>query len=151
MNSIIEVEHIGNDVLQLPIKVIKNSNPLWLKPESGGLWTSPINSSCSWRKWCENENWKTNLLSHSFHIHIRTDCLCTIDSYDTLIKKLVHTGIMKPRSIDFEKLSNLYDGIWLTKNGLLETSFPGEYTMYSWDCETILLFSSNPIVDLKSK
>jgi hypothetical protein len=42
--------------------------------------------------------------------------------------------------IDFEKLSQNYDGIWLTEQGNGETHLSFPYNLYSWDCESILWF-----------
>jgi len=43
-------------------------------------------------------------------------------------------------AIDFEKLSQAYDGIWLTEQGNAATRLSFPYNLYSWDCESILWF-----------
>jgi hypothetical protein len=59
------------------------------------------------------------------------------------------TGIQLPSmnlphyaTIDFEKLSQDYDGIWLTEQGNAAVHLPwiSEHDLNSWDCECILWF-----------
>ena len=45
--------------------------------------------------------------------------------------------------LDFEKISEEYDAIWLTVNGEHETRWSQPQNMYGWDCETVYFMNSN--------
>ena len=128
-----------------PNKFKKIINSKFVKP-TGGLWTSPINSSYGWKEWCESENYGD--LSSNFLINFKGNCL-QIDSLEDL-KNLTLTvdndyDIFSNRFIDFEKcLNDGIDAIWLTETGQNETrwSIPN---LYGWDCECILILNADKL------
>lgn len=143
------VEHFGNDTLQ-PILPVKNVS-CWNKPE-GGLWTSPAECAYSWKDWCLAEKFRLELLDKSFRLDITIENMLLIDSYCDFQEKVVDSGFIKidiPSvhipTIDFESLAGKYDGIYLTMNGQRETHFGYPYSIYGWDCETVLLFNNKAI------
>lgn len=145
------VEHCGNDHLE-PIRPICEI-PItgYSKPESGGIWTSPVDSVNGWREWCENENFNVCKLEKSFRLEVSTNNLLVIDSYDNFWREMLRSNIMKIGAywlpvIDWGKLVNLYDGIWLTARGESETRYCSPYSLSDWDCETVLLFNEKPII-----
>lgn len=154
MIQTIEVEHCGNDHLE-PIWSIHTKPILGFpKPKRGGLWTSPIYSENSWRKWCEREDFHLERLNKSFRLEIDTSNLLIINSLDDLTQKMVHPHIMEldPSGfpyINWERLVNLYNGIWLTARGEAETRYSHPYSLYGWDCETIFLFNEKPIIKIR--
>lgn len=143
------VEHFGNDKLQ-PITPVKNAN-YWVKPEKGGLWTSPVNSCFSWKDWCIIESFNLSNLEKSFKLDITVDNLLVIDSYKDLEEKMINTHLIRTvltgvSEVDFEAMSLCYDGMWLTMNGQKETRFAHPFHLYGRDVETVLLFNEKPIV-----
>lgn len=149
------VEHIGNNQLH-SISPVKNV-PYWNKPE-GGLWTSPTESDYTWRRWCIDERYSLESLKWNFMLDVNVSNILMIDSVEDLYHKVVEKGFMLQLNrdllvftLDFEALSAKYDGIWLTTKGEHETRFSEPYSLYGWDCESVLLFNENPIVEVIEK
>ena len=44
------------------------------------------------------------------------------------------------RYLDFEKIAENYDAIWLTEKGMQETRWSNP-DLYGWDCETFLILN----------
>ena len=150
MKQEIEVEHFGTSSLKQIEPISLTSVYGFPKPRRGGLWTSPVNSCHSWKRWCENEEFHLERLNKSFRLKINTSNLLIINSLDDLIEKMVNPKLMwvdesESVHINWEQLVNLYDGIWLTDNGECETRFSHPYNLYGWDCETVFLFNDKPI------
>lgn len=144
------VEHCGNDHLE-PIFSISDNGYGGFKPESGGLWTSPVNSVNSWRKWCERKGNNIRSLEKSFRIEISTKHLLIIDSYGDFMYKMVFPHILELDYLCFpfihwDRLVSQYNGIWLTARGEEEIRCCYPYTLGGWDCETVLLFNEKPII-----
>lgn len=147
------VEHCGNDHLEPISSICEISVPGFPKPQGGGLWTSPIDSEYNWRKWCEIENFNIGYLEKSFRMEVSTKNLLVIDSYYDFSLKMLHSNIMTIGKyslpvIDWKKLVSQYNGIWLTARGEAETRYTHPYSLYGWDCETVLLFNSMPIINV---
>lgn len=94
-SKIIEVEHCGNDHLDPIHSICEIPVHGFSKPQSGGLWTSPIDSEYSWRKWCLREDFHAWQLEKSFRLKVDTSRLLIIDSLEDLIRKMVHPHIME--------------------------------------------------------
>jgi hypothetical protein len=124
-----------------PVKNIKFCKP------SGGIWTSSLGLSTSeWINWCEAEHFHTS----------PTDLWMLYPLYDAKIYEIdgiydLHKVIeMFPakndlmygevRHIDFEAMSNVYDGIHLTSKGQQDTRWSTPYDLYGWDVESTLWF-----------
>lgn len=153
MQQIIEVEHCGNDHLEPIYSICEIPVCGFTKPRNGGLWTSPIDSEYSWRKWCLREDFRVWQLEKSFRLKIDTSQLLIIDSLDDLIQKMVHPHIMQMDKyglscINWGQLVHMYNGIWLTTRGMMETYCSYPYSLYGWDCETVFLFNKKPIIEV---
>ncbi|MCM0314257.1 hypothetical protein [Bacteroides fragilis] len=151
------VEHFGNTELH-PISPIKNSEISYYKPASGGLWTSPVCSKYKWRDCCIDYEW-LNKIQNSFELNISTERILVIDSCrdfinvakERIISFNLDSGLIDvPKGyipsfkfLNFEELAKCYDGIWLTYKGVIET----QSYLSGWDCETVLLFNENPIIN----
>ncbi len=140
-------------------EVIQNKGSI--KP-LGGLWTSPINSTHSWKHWCHRERFRrcrkhesfTLSLKENARIYIIDSCL-DIDKMPVLKQGedwFILSKIMcRP---DFEELSKNYDAIWLTERGERTTRYPylgDRLSFYGWDCETVLILNKEVIILHKSK
>ena len=132
------------------IKSVKNRP--FIKP-FGGFWTStytPNNEHPSdWARWCSSEmpdkfNKKAIILT------VKKDAkIFIIDSLDDvkiLKKKYPYNYSMKCLCIlDWEKISQDYDGVAITSKGQWETRMPRDMkdmglSLYGWDCESTLWF-----------
>ena len=129
--------------LFMPIK-----NHYWNKP-SGGFWTSPINSHYGWRDWNEHSEFRKCTIENSCTIVLKPSVrIYIIDSIKDLIRystvKCKWSGALY---LDFERMSKKYDAIWVTTKGLMETSDIGYvYSLYGWDCETVLILNKKVII-----
>lgn len=129
---------------------IKNPKPLWVKPYSGGLWASPIDSKFSWKDWCESEQFELDRLKTSFIFDLSPKAkVLEIKGISDIEKaekqKLIiryNTAIPLIRYvIDFEKIKKKgYDVILFVEND--ETHFP----LYGWDCDSILVLNKKVII-----
>lgn len=84
-------------------------------------------------------------------MEVSTKNLLVIDSYYDFSLKMLHSNIMTIGKyslpvIDWKKLVSQYNGIWLTARGEAETRYAHPCPLYGWDCETVLLFNSMPII-----
>lgn len=155
VSQIIEVEHCGNDHLEPIYSICEIPVPGFPKPQNGGLWTSPVDSENSWRKWCERESYNIGQLQKSFRMEVSTKHLLVINSFDDLLIKLVRPGIMNMDYstlpvINWKRLVAIYNGIWLTTRGETETRYIRPYNLYGWDCETVFLFNKKPIIQIST-
>lgn len=139
--------------------IIPIENRISNKP-FGGIWTSPydLNRGSDWIQWCISEEY------HEYHENdditfielIDESRLVFIDSYqqfiDTINKFTFKVQIVASSYIylDFERLSCYFDGIYLTRQGLRETTsyYPPKLSksdLYGWDCESVLIFKNESI------
>lgn len=131
-----ELIHYGSQVYDgNKFKEIKNS---WTKP-NGGLWTSPVDSLYGWYDWCKSENFRDCNIENSFRLKLNIGAkICKIDTLEDLLNLPIYKTY--PRYLDFEKISLIYDCIWLTVNGQYDTRY-SEPNLYGWDCESVLLLN----------
>lgn len=143
----------------------KWENPVngnWIKPRSGGLWASPVESSWSWKDWCEAENFYDKPFSEveyfDFSLSEHANVYEINSVYDLKRFKygrvegldLEHGIKTFPRYIiDFEKASEEYDAIFLTTIGESTTRYSDPYSLYGWDCESILILNKEIIEDIE--
>lgn len=140
------VIHYGSTKYE-PSKVYPIKNHSLNKPR-GGLWTSPLNSSHSWKDWCTREEFRECKRNESFMLKFKPDAkILIIDSYIDLEKLPVKSVNLKFRwyQIDFQRLSKKYDAIWLTENGERDTRWSDPLSLYGWDVETIFVMNNKKI------
>ena len=121
---------------------IKNG---WRKP-LGGLWASPLHSKWGWYQWCKAEEWEMRPLSLKFKFKLKDESnVYVIDSLLDLVKcQMTKESVSDGFSIDFEKVAQEYDAIFLTENGERETRY-SKPTLYGWDCESLLVLNKKAI------
>ena len=147
--------------------VIKN-NKYNIKP-SGGLWTSPKESKYGWIDFCRDENYyKSGGFRTGFEFQLKPNSkVYIIDTFFDLIqipykiKDPLYSGISYHQNfIDYEKMAEEYDAIWLTDNGERDTRLPemnGLFdfdgcviNLYGWDCESLLILKKDCIINIKN-
>lgn len=127
---------------------LKNRLPK-LKP-SGGFWTSSLREDriSEWIQWkLDNEYYKPGSVEtvwliepavESINLYSITDKSDLMEITQEYRKNSMNTWV-----IDFEKLSESYDGIWLTKEAKPEVTTYPEPVLSGWDVECTLWFSDN--------
>lgn len=144
---------LGIDTIDLnKFQKIKNSRSR-NKP-IGGLWTSPVNSEYGWKDFVESESYKKDrYLNDCVLISLKDSAkIFKIDSNQDFKEapkrstEIGETDWYPPiKYLDFEKLAEDYDALWLTYNGVKDLSyFDGDLLigdLYGWDVETVLLFN----------
>ncbi|WP_339061761.1 hypothetical protein [Tepidibacillus marianensis] len=156
INVSIQLNVLSGEINPTKMNPIKN-NLSALKP-SGGLWTSSYDPfiGSDWVQYSfqvggfrvpDNETWDGYLLYPNKDVRIYT-----IDSYkdlESLMKQYrVKSKLKFPNfyarrvnySIDFEKISQEYDAIHLTKKGHLLTKKSYPYNLDGWDVESTIWF-----------
>ncbi|GBF10918.1 hypothetical protein [Tepidibacillus sp. HK-1] len=147
---------LNGQVTPLKMKTIQNDFTS-IKPK-GGLWTSNYvpEIGSEWVQYSfkvggprvpDSDVWEGSLLYPN-----RTSRLYVIDRYQDLERlmhwfgvknKLKNPSFYSPRldySIDFEKMSQYYDGIHLTKRGQIRTQTSYPFNLDGWDVESTLWF-----------
>lgn len=146
------VIHYGS-IKYIPELVYSVKNDL-SKPR-GGLWTSSINSSHSWKSWCEMEDFREcdELNSFKLRFHSTSKILLIDNIKDFKALPIINFG-GKFKTIDFESISKKCDAIWLTERGERETRYPewmtnvsksddpSDVSLYGWDVETIWVINN---------
>jgi hypothetical protein len=133
------------------------NSTMFVKPEAGGLWTSPITDvdytgeiiSTEWTEWCHSENFDlkqcTNFLEIApnrdacvLHINGRDDLLAIHDVYGLTGKYIAHWAVL-----DWERMvGDGWDAFYLTGRGEAETRF-ADPSLYGFDVATVLWLSPN--------
>jgi hypothetical protein len=126
----------------------------WIKPGTGGLWSSPVDSKWGWKDWCEAEDYDTDLLDEPyFEFSLKEDSnIYVINSvHDLKFFKYCNLSDHYRRCvIDFERAAREYDAIFLTMQGEQETRYSDPYSLYGWDCETLLVLNKDSMIDIKN-
>lgn len=145
-------KHDGGLERDLMVPVRNGPRGVTLKPETGGLWTSPADSEWGWEHWCRSE--QMQWLKDRYVLTVEPDVrLLLIDSEADLMGLWHHyhlpdviVGPYRYRVLDFEAMAAEWDGLWLTEHGFHRTRWVGlgsDLWMVGtsgWDCETILWF-----------
>lgn len=141
--------HYGDTSYSLE-KFQKITDEGWVKPR-GGLWTSPLKSEWGWRDWCNAENFRECKREDSFLLKLNEDSrIYIIDSVEDVRKAPVKTlGYMNRMTINFEILSQDYDALWLTRKGESETRWEEVYSLYGWDCESVLILNPHSVTQVE--
>lgn len=150
----LEVIHYGNSIYKSEeFKPILNQ--MFIKP-LGGLWTSPVISTWSWRDWCASQEYGECIQENSFNLKFNKDAkILIIESYQDLEEivkdyRILSDPLLKFFTIlDFEKLRESCDAIWLTEEGQRQTHLSTPLSLYGWDCESILIMNSDCCYQVK--
>ncbi len=143
------VHHGANGFDETKWNDIRNEN--YRNKPVGGLWTSPVDSKMSWFDWCEEADFSTGDNSLSFEIDISGSKILQIDSIDDFDEYKIYThdeiGQVDNGSIDFEKIAEKYDCLFVTEKALKESIFTfTEINLYGWDCETVVIMNKELIL-----
>lgn len=137
------------------------------KPASGGLWASPYISTdevnpyypylSDWERFCATECKDYPEYRNYYSIfEINSDNIALIDSFDDYLKLINECPhiFYDYIGLNFEKISQKYDAIYLTKKGQLECNkldptivhyngkkYEDQCALHSWDCESLLIFN----------
>ncbi len=126
------------------------------------LWTSPLHSKHSWERWTQREDAKSYIENRPvWRITLADDVsIYKIDSYSDLARLIVECGGFNPlgsgwpaKYPDWAEVFKRYDAIWLTEEGEYSTRLTGwdgdsPYTLYGWDCETVLIMRSRAVANV---
>lgn len=118
-----------NNELMLPIKNRLHSKAL------GGMWTSTLNNEGSdWIKWCLLEGYDLKPNKRSWILRPSGGNLLLINSLDDFerLYKTFSYSINTFQMLNYERMAQEYDGIHLTKKGLINTYSK----LWGWDCES---------------
>jgi len=128
--------------------------PYIKKPARGtGLWTSTWREETqdsAWIEWCcgngfgepYKENWHILTPPENtklFVVDSMMDFHRLLRYYGYEDEKMKSYGMHRTH-IDFERMIQEYDGIWLTEQGNTETHLSDPDDLNYWDCESILWF-----------
>lgn len=126
-----------------------------------GLWASTYlvdgDVKSDWHRFLL-DNMRENIQTDAIIFKLKENVnICIINSYDTLAKVTEKYKLNKEDNeelnvlmksefyinksfIDYEKLSEDYDGLYVSKQAIIETKHPfAKYSLNTWDVETLLL------------
>ena len=121
---------------------------LFVKPY-GGLWASPVDACFGWKDWCRDSRFRVCDDNNSFTFTLSDKArVLVIDTNDKL-KDLPQIEDEYALSmwclLDFEKLEEEYDAIEL----VLSADSRLYWSLYGWDCDSILVMNPNVVVEEK--
>lgn len=134
---------LGNAFDPRKFKPVTNRD--FVKP-NGGLWASPVRSKYGWKHWCKAESF--GKLDTSFTYWYQGNVLVINSRLDAMEMPWYAPydlpSLMYP---DYEALAKMgVDAIHLTINGQHETRLTVDYSMYGWDCESVLIINPDGII-----
>jgi len=133
--------------LMLPV-VMPEFVSNYTKPRIGGLWTSPAGSEYGWEDWCQDN--EMEWLADRYVLTVEgSPRMLVIDAPEALERAWKNYGRQRDwgdrseytdRDLDYSRIAQDYDGVWLTTEGHLSTRMALGLNTYAWDCETVLWF-----------
>ena len=121
-----------------------------------GFWASPIDAKKGWRDWAESESFRYYDEDNCFKFKMKDPSkIFYVDSFDAYNNLVGNYGIRKsddfrldrynPYYIDFEKMvADGWDGLEISLS-----EFPPLYhLLFTWDCDSILIFNSDSICEI---
>lgn len=144
----IEYIHYGSDKFNKEkFEAIKN-RPELVKP-TGGLWGSRIDSTRSWKRWCEENEFELQRLTQSFKFRLKPEAKVLIIDSQSKLKGLPEVKNILGRSawklLNFEELAKEYDAIEV----LLSSDGKLYWDLYGWDCDSIIVMNPEAIEIIK--
>lgn len=134
-----------SDVREVDFIPVRNRD--YFNKPYGGLWTStyrPETNDSEWVAWCRDEKFGNvddqtwHLLTPKTNVNIYT--IDTLNDLCELLQKYhVENNKTHLQYLDFEAISQVYDGIRLTSTGQWRTRLTTP-DLYGWDCESTLWF-----------
>lgn len=130
------------------IEPVRNN---WTNKPDGGLWLSPLSPDgvrTVWQEWCAKIGMPGLCGEVATRVEVRHDSrFLIIDSYRDLAVAAERWGRHDTFGFsddtvlfDFEKLSQSFDGVYLTAKGEVETRFSKPH-LYGWDFESVLVLN----------
>lgn len=140
--------HYGNKYFDKN-KFDEIQNDGWNKPV-GGLWASRVDAKFGWEHWNEEQQFRPCLEENSFKFKLKEDTrILVIDNIEILESLPKLKGMDEWSStitfLDFEELIKEYDAMEL----LISECGALYQIMYGWDCDTMLVFNSDKIIELE--
>lgn len=144
-------------------KFKKVTNNYFFAAPFGGLYAATydprLKYKTEWNRYCKNNN-----LEYKKHIifELKKEAkIYVIDSQKDLIDLVELVGKVKNNCMDigfqivpdFEAAAKLYDAIYLSHNGQIETNIPKsnrQYNLYEWKTETLYLMNYDIIKGWKT-
>lgn len=130
------------------------NSPAFVKPEGGGLWTSPVTAAAdteegeilgtAWTDWCRSENYGTEHYTdfleiapvsafHGLIVDGVVDLAAIHAEYGMPLESAADWAVL-----DWERMAlDRVDAVYLTDRGQAETRF-GRPSFYDWDCASVL-------------
>ena len=155
---LISVKYVcyGNGIWD-PEKWVDVKTGEWIKPRTGGLWSSPVDSEWGWIDWCKAEDFHTELLENSPHFTFSLSQSSKVYNIDTPadLRRFKYSHLNFDSSfprfyIDFEEAAKEYDAIFLSATGESSTRWSDPYSLYGWDCETLLVLKKEVIINIEN-
>ena len=130
----------------------------WGTKPHGGLWTSPVDSTYGWGKWCKDNEFKARSLTCWFDVRF-TGTVLVIDGEEDLNllpwpNKSTNNALLKfSFDIGSPSFASLVlseiDAIHLTVEGEQETRYTMPRNLYGWDCESVLVMNPASIAPIQ--
>jgi hypothetical protein len=114
---------------------ISDSNANWCKPEKGGLWASPVDSEWGWKDWCEIEGFReitseTPRFLFKLKESSRVLVVDTVNDAENKVQWKRISPSVNLEAIDFKKMMENWDAIYLTDKGQQRTRFTHYRSFY---------------------
>lgn len=129
---------------------------LFVKPY-GGLWASRSDSTDSWKKWCESNEFHLSKYfdDNYFKFYLKQGTkLLVIDNHKQL-NDLPHIDVKSEfgfelsafQILDFQKIAEEYDAMEV----LISKDHQLYWDLYGWDCDSLLVFNKDCIESISKE
>lgn len=134
--------HYGNERFDIS-KFQKVSNREFVNKPNGGFWASPINTENSWKNLCIKERCFTDSLKKHFIFNIKPGAkilnIKTKEDLNNLSFIYKRENCFGETLLNFDTIAECYDALYVEIEELY-------WEMYSWDCDTLLVFNPDIII-----
>lgn len=147
--------HYGHEEFDSKLfRPASNGGNLPIKPR-GGLWGSSIESSESWKDWCEAENFRDCDDAISFKFTVRDPSkVFFIDSEEAFkefskrysVKAAFQWGLYDDGSISFIDFDKMIEDGWDALEISISCYWRLYNLLYGWDCDSIVVLNRDAVV-----
>lgn len=141
--------HQGSDIIDETIRIKPREFRRMSKPDFG-FWVAPeIEGYVStWDKWCQDEDYCLPHRDNDKIIKMKikpSARILIIDSYEDLEKVFHEYPLAECHQLDWVKISENYDAVYLTEEGQYSTRMTTPLNLYGWDLESAVIFNYDVI------
>ena len=149
LHEIIFIHYGSNAFDKRKFGAIKNATNLAKPSCDSGLWACPSDSAFGWVKKRKKNDYSVNQKeSFKFYLHSTANVYVIDSQKDARDLPFFRVPGDYNYYIDYEKIAQNYDAVFLTEKGLADTRFSLPVSFFSWDVESVLVLNKHKVIAL---